>query len=287
MSFLNLQNLINEVVFSIKNIHFSGIIEILLISYVVYFVINWLLNTKAMNLLKGVAVIIFFVVFCFVLKLSVILFILERIAGIAAIALVIIFQNDLRQGIEHLGRRNVFFNLISKNKKNNIDHKIVNEIANATFSMAKVKTGALILFERLDNLNAIINTGIIIDGQVSSALLINIFEKNTPLHDGAVVIVGDIIKAATCYLPLSEDLSISKSLGTRHRAAMGISEETDCLTIVVSEETGTVRVIVDREIFVINDKKSLINILVKYVYNNNESEKSIIDNIKNRIKGEP
>lgn len=287
MSLNNFQNFISEIVFSIQNIHITGIIEILLISYVVYFILNWLRNFKAMNLLKGIGVITFFVVICVVFKFSVILFILERIYGIAAIALVVVFQNDLRQGIEHLGKRNVFFNLISKHRKIDVDHKVVNEISSAAFSMAKVKTGALILIERLDSLNAIINTGIIIDGKVSSALLINIFEKNTPLHDGAVVIVGDTVKAATCYLPLSEDLTISKSLGTRHRAALGISEETDCLTIVVSEETGKVRVVVDREILVVNDEKSLANILVKYVYNKKDDDNTIIKNIKNIIKGEP
>ena len=287
MSISNFQNFISEIVFSIQNIHITGMIEVFLISYVVYFILNWLRNFKAMNLLKGIGVITFFVVICVVFKFSVILFILERIYGIAAIALVVVFQNDLRQGIEHLGKKNMFLNLISKHRKTDVDHKVVNEIATATFSMAKVKTGALILLERLDSLNAIINTGIVIDGKVSSALLINIFEKNTPLHDGAVVIVGDIVKAATCYLPLSEDLSISKSLGTRHRAALGISEETDCLTIVVSEETGKVRVVVDREILVVNDEKSLVNILVKYVYNQKDDDNTIIKNLKNIIKGEP
>lgn len=285
MSLSDFQNYINELFFSIQNIHITGIIEIALISYVVYFVLNWLRNFKAMNLLKGIGVITFFVIICVVFKFSVILFILERIYGIAAIALVVVFQNDLRQGIEHLGKKNVFFNLISRYRRTDVDHKVVNEIVNATFTMARVKTGALILIERMDSLNGIINTGILIDGKVSSALLINIFEKNTPLHDGAVVIVGDIVKAATCYLPLSEDLSISKSLGTRHRAALGISEETDCLTIVVSEETGNVRVVVDRQFIPVNDEKSLVNVLVQYVYKNQDDDKNIINNIKNIIKG--
>ena len=192
----------------------------------------------------------------------------------------------MRQGIEQLGRKFSFGTFKENSKRSNVDHKIVNEIASATFSMAKVKTGALILLERLDSLNSIIDTGIRIDGKVSAALLINIFEKNTPLHDGAVVIVDDIVKAATCYLPLSEDPTISKSLGTRHRAALGISEETDCMTIVVSEETGKVRVVIDREIIDVNDEKGLMSLLHKYVYDNDKVKQSIFTKFLNKFRGE-
>ena len=166
-----------------------------------------------------------------------ILWILGKTGGIAVTALVIIFQPELRKALEQLGSRNLISELFSfdDNKESQgFSERTVNEIVKATFEMAKVKTGALMVIER---------TGIEINGLVSSQLLINIFEHNTPLHDGAVVIRGNRVTAATCYLPLSDNMTISKDLGTRHRAAVGISEITDSLTVVVSEETGRVSVV--------------------------------------------
>ena len=145
--------------------------------------------------------------------------------------------------MEQLGSKNIITNILSfDDGKEDIgfSEKTVNEVVRATFEMAKVKTGALMVIERNDSLKEIERTGIEINGLVTSQLLINIFEHNTPLHDGAVVIRGNRVTAATCYLPLSDNMTISKDLGTRHRAAVGISEVTDSLTIIVSEETGRV-----------------------------------------------
>ena len=169
-----------------------------------------------------------------------------QVATIAVTALIIIFQPELRSALEQLGNRNflVFLNsLLGDTKQESLfSAHTVNELVKASFEMGKVKTGALMVIEQKISLNDIVRTGIDIDGIVSNQLLINIFEHNTPLHDGAVVIRGNTIVSATCYLPLSESMRISKDLGTRHRAAIGVSEATDAVTIVVSEETGRVSV---------------------------------------------
>ena len=172
-----------------------------------------------------------------------ILWILDKSGAIAVTALVIIFQPELRKALEQLGSKNLFSELLlfdDGKEKQEFSERTVNEIVKATFEMAKVKTGALMVIERNVPLREIERTGIEINGLVSSQLLINIFEHNTPLHDGAIIIRGDRIAAATCYLPLSDNRELSKALGTRHRAAVGMSEVSDALIIVVSEETGAV-----------------------------------------------
>ena len=147
--------------------------------------------------------------------------------------------------------------------------------------MSKVKTGALIVIEKNDSLFTIIDSGIEVDAKISNQLLINIFEKNTPLHDGAVIISEDKVKAATCYLPLSKNYDISKSYGTRHRAALGISEVSDCITIVVSEETGRVSIAQDGVLKTINNENELKDILIKTIYHQEEVENhNFIDMVK-------
>ncbi len=171
-----------------------------------------------------------------------------------------IFQPELRKALEQLGSKNIITNILSFDdgkEELGFTEKTVNELVRATFEMAKVKTGALMVIEKGDSLKDIERTGIEVNGLVSSQLLINIFEHNTPLHDGAVVIRGNRVAAATCYLPLSDNMSISKELGTRHRAAVGISEATDSLTIVVSEETGRVTLAEGGQLTRINDGETL------------------------------
>lgn len=230
---------------SLPKISFTNLVEIIIISFLIYEILFWIKNTRAWTLLKGLAVIFIFMVFAAIFELHTILWILEKTATIAATALLIIFQPELRKALEQLGSKNIITNILSFDDGKadaGFTKKTANDIVKATFDMAKVKTGALIVIERTDNLKEIERTGIEINGIVSSQLLINIFEHNTPLHDGAVVIRGNRVSAATCYLPLSDNLSISKDLGTRHRAALGMSEVSDSLTIVVSEETGRVSV---------------------------------------------
>ena len=204
------------------------------------------MDTKAWILLRGLLLIVAFVGFCTLFHLDTILWLLGQVTTIAVTALIIIFQPELRSALEQLGNRNIlsFLNGLmgESGSASSFSEHTVNELVRASFEMGKVKTGALMVIEQKISLNDIVRTGIDIDGIVSNQLLINIFEHNTPLHDGAVVIRGNTIVSATCYLPLSDSMRISKDLGTRHRAAIGVSEATDAVTIVVSEETGRVSV---------------------------------------------
>lgn len=227
------------------------IIEILIISFLFYHVLLWIKSTRAWNLFKGIIVLLLFVLIAAVFQMNTILWLAENTLNVGLIALVIIFQPELRNALENLGGKNVFGRLfnIGKSEDNKYSDKTIEELVKASFAMGKVKTGALIVVENEIMLNEYIRTGIDVDAIVTSQLLINIFEKNTPLHDGAVIIRGDRVVSATCYLPLSDSLSLSKDLGTRHRAAVGISEVSDSLTIVVSEETGKVSVAMNGRIY--------------------------------------
>ena len=229
----------------LPRITIRNLVEIVIISVLVYEILLWIKNTRAWILLKGLLVILAFAVAASVLRLTTISWIIRNFTTIAVTALLIVFQPELRKALEQLGSQNFFSNLLSFDDgktKQMFSDKTINELVRATFELAKVKTGALMVIERETSLKEIERTGIEINGLVTSQLLINIFEHNTPLHDGAVVIRGNRVAAATCYLPLSDNMTISKDLGTRHRAAVGVSESTDSLTIVVSEETGRVSV---------------------------------------------
>ncbi len=223
----------------------ANLVEIVILSVLTYEILLWIKNTRAWTLLKGLVVILAFALLAEIFQLTIIMWILERSVTIAVTALIIIFQPELRKALEQLGSQNFLTTILpidDRRRENGFTDKTINELVKATFEMAKVKTGALMVIGRQVPLKEIERTGIEVDGIVTSQLLINIFEHNTPLHDGAVVIQGNRVVAATCYLPLSDNMTISKDLGTRHRAAVGISEVTDTLTIVVSEETGHVSV---------------------------------------------
>lgn len=230
----------------LPRITIGSLTEIIIIAILVYFALLWIKSTRAWYLLRGIGMILAFALLAALFRWNTILWILDKSGVIAVTALVIIFQPELRKALEQLGSKNLFSELLlfDDGKENQeFSERTVNEIVKATFEMAKVKTGALMVIERNVSLREIERTGIEINGLVSSQLLINIFEHNTPLHDGAVVIRGNRVTAATCYLPLSDNMMISKELGTRHRAAVGISEVTDSMTIVVSEETGRVSLV--------------------------------------------
>ena len=240
-------------IFSMANLTMTwvDVIEILIISFLVYHVLMWIKSTRAWNLFKGIMVILIFVLLAAFFQMSTILWIAENTLSVGLIALVIIFQPELRNALENIGGKNIFGNLFVFNKtvEEKFSNHTIDELVKAVFAMGKVKTGALIVIEDEILLDEYIRTGIDVDAIVSSQLLINIFEKNTPLHDGAIILRGDRVVSATCYLPLSDSLSLSKELGTRHRAAVGISEVSDSLTIIVSEETGRVSVAYRGEIF--------------------------------------
>lgn len=224
------------------------IVEIVIIAFLLYNVLVWIKNTRAWMLFKGLLVILMFVLVAAVFQMNTILWIAEKTISVGVMALVIIFQPELRRALEQLGRKNFLTGWLSfefgKNEVKKFSDKTINELVKACYEMGRVKTGALIVIEDSVMLTEYERTGIGVDAIVTSQLLINIFEKNTPLHDGAIIVRGDRVVSATCYLPLSDNMELSKELGTRHRAAVGISEVSDSLTIVVSEETGNVSVAV-------------------------------------------
>lgn len=228
------------------NVEFSDIAEILIIAFFLYHIIVWMKTSRAWTLLKGILVIIIFALIAYLCKFTTILWIAGKTINVALIAVVVIFQPELRKALEQLGNKRYLAGLLQfddlKDKKEIFSDRTIDELVKASYEMAKHKTGALIVIEQEINLQDYINTGIDIDAFVSNQLLINIFEHNTPLHDGAVIIRGNRIVSATCYLPLSDNMDLSKELGTRHRAGAGISEATDAFVIIVSEETGKVSI---------------------------------------------
>ena len=229
----------------IPKITLGNLFEILIISFLIYEILIWVQNTRAWVLLKGGLMILAFYLGASLLRLNTITWMINHMGQLALIALLIIFQPELRKALEQLGSKNIITDLfISENSRQQEGYteKTVNEITRAAFEMGKVKTGALIVVEQAIRLTEYESTGIQMDCLVSSQVLENIFEHNTPLHDGAIIIRGDRIVSATCYLPLSDNMRISKDLGTRHRAAVGMSEVSDALIIAVSEETGAVSV---------------------------------------------
>lgn len=264
------------------------VIEILIISFLFYHVLMWIKSTRAWNLFKGIMVILIFVLLAAFFQMSTILWIAENTLNVGLIALVIIFQPELRNALENIGGKNIFGNLFIFNKavEEKFSNHTIDELVKAVFAMGKVKTGALIVIEDEIVLDEYIRTGIDVDAVVSSQLLINIFEKNTPLHDGAIILRGDRVVSATCYLPLSDSLSLSKELGTRHRAAVGISEVSDSMTIIVSEETGRVSVAYRGEIFRNLDADGLRVKLQQMQKLNVEKPAKGIEVLKRRLKNE-
>lgn len=229
-----------------QDVRWEDYVEIAIISFLVYQIMVWIKKTKAWSLLKGVLVIIVFIFLAAVFRMTTILWIVKNVLSIAVTAIVVVLQPELRRALEQLGRKNIISSLMpfetGKNYTGKFSDRTVNEIVKASIEMGRVKTGALIVVEKDASLAEYERTGIEIDAVVSSQLLINIFEHNTPLHDGAVIVRGDRVVSATCYLPLSDSMALSKELGTRHRAGVGISEVSDSMTVIVSEETGIISV---------------------------------------------
>ena len=227
-------------------IRWTDIVEILIIAFLVYQIMKWAKTTRAWSLFKGLVVILVFILLAVVFHMNTILWIVRNVISIAAISLVVVLQPELRRALETLGQKNYLASILNLDLQNEeeglFSNHTIDEIVRGCVEMGKAKTGALIVIEQNQPLAEYERTGIDVDGVVSSQLLINIFEHNTPLHDGAVIIRGNRITSATCYLPLSDNLYLSKDLGTRHRAGVGISENTDSLTIIVSEETGKISV---------------------------------------------
>ena len=222
-----------------------GVIEILLFTVLSYYIIIWIKRTKAWTLLKGVLVLVGFYLVDKFLGLNNVAYLFETSVGSIVIAAIVIFQPELRKALERLGERKVFSGLLGGVESTGLNSQSIDSIVRAISQLGLDKVGALIVVERSIDLEEYINTGIRIDATISTALLEQIFEHNTPLHDGAVIIRDNRIVAATCYLPLSQSRNISKDLGTRHRAGLGMAENTDAIVLIASEETGALSIAMD------------------------------------------
>ena len=238
---------------TIPDITVTDILEILIIAYALYHIILWIKDTRAWVLLRGIILIGVIFLVAVILDMNVVLWLFQNAMVVGIVAIVIIFQPELRNALEQLGRKNFLTNLSAfdnqRMKNERYSEKSIQSIVKAVYDMAKVKTGALIVVEKEIQCREYERTGIPIDAEISSQLLVNIFEHNTPLHDGAVLLRDNRVISATCYLPLSDNLQVSKELGTRHRAGLGISEVSDSLTIIVSEETGSVSLARDGKLY--------------------------------------
>ncbi len=231
----------------ISGVRWADIVEVMILSFLIYNILVWIKDTRAWSLLKSIIFIAVLLLIAAYFEMNTILWIVNNLLSVGVIAVVVILQPELRKAVDELGRKNIISSLlpfdVGKNSvEGRFSDKTINEISKACVEMGKVKTGALIVVEQEQSLAEYERTGIDVDGIITSQLLINIFEHNTPLHDGAVIVRGNRVTSATCYLPLSDNMMLSKDLGTRHRAGVGISEATDSLTVIVSEETGKISV---------------------------------------------
>lgn len=239
----------------------NDIIDILIVAYIFYKIFMFIKDTRAEQVLKGIVLLFVATQISEILKLHTLYWLLIKALDLGFIAALVIFQPELRAGLEHIGRTNFNIFLKSNNVSDDNLNTTIEEIVEALYSLSRQKIGALIIMERQTKIGEIINTGTSVDGEVSRQLLINIFIPNTPLHDGAVVIRESKIKAAACFLPLTESKDLSKDLGTRHRAAVGVSEVSDCISLIVSEETGDVSIAKSGKLYRNVSRERMTNIL--------------------------
>ncbi|MCF6462303.1 diadenylate cyclase CdaA [Clostridium sp. Cult1] len=243
------------------NLRVRDIIDILIVAIAFYKLFMLIRETRAEQLSKGIIALFVFTKISEWIELYTVYWILEKAMTVGVLAILIVFQPELRRALEYIGRSSFFTKSFIEIKDESLS-QVVDEIVEAVASLSRQKIGALIVMERTTGLSEVVETGTKIDGKVSSDLLINIFIPNTPLHDGAVIIKEDMIKAAGCFLPLTDNTSLSKDLGTRHRAALGISEKSDSLSIVVSEETGAISIAESGSLARYLDTKTLTQILM-------------------------
>lgn len=229
-------DIINAIISGFQELRFQDVLDIVIITVLVYKIIEWSMNTRAYQLLKGLGVLLFVLLLSTLFNLYTINYLLNTLLVSGIVVIAVIFQPELRRGLAHIGR----FKFTFLQKERTEESGVTKEIVNALIELSKRKVGALIVIERETRLDEYFATGTQVDAKTTSALIQNIFEPNTPLHDGAVIMREGRIHYAACVLPLFNDSNISKELGTRHRAAMGISQASDSLTLVVSEETGVI-----------------------------------------------
>lgn len=256
-----------------QNIRIGDIIDIIIVAFIFYKIFMLISETRAEQLIKGIILILIVTKVSEWLRLFTLNWILEKTMTVGVMALLIVFQPELRRALEYLGRSRPFTKSIMEVKKEETDY-IIDEIVEATASLSRQKIGALIVIERETGLSEIVETGTKINGLISSGILINIFIPNTPLHDGAVMIKENSIRAAGCFLPLTENMRLKKDLGTRHRAALGVTEISDALVIIVSEETGVISYAENGELTRYLDVITLKQVLSN-VYNKNSQKESL------------
>lgn len=266
-----MKNVTNFFLHSITNIRIQDIVDILVIAVIIYKTLDFLRETRAEQLIKGIAILLVLTELSKWMQLYTVNYLLSNFLTVGAFAIIVVFQPELRRGLEHLGRSRIFpKNILDLQKADASD--TVEAITSAVASLARQKIGAIIVIERSVGLKDLIETGTTIDGLVTPELLINIFIPNTPLHDGAVIIRHNKVVAAGCFLPLSDNMTINKEMGTRHRAALGISEKSDSLSIVVSEETGVISIAEAAQISRYLDVETLEGILKRIYYTEEEPE---------------
>ncbi len=275
-----LYTLWNQFAYTISNVSFFDIIDILLIAYFVYKAIGFLRETRAGQLVKGIIFLIVLYAFSVAFKLAVLRWLLSAIFGSAIVAIAIIFQPELRRILERVGQTKIGA-LQALGGENSEMISVVEKICNSASQLSKTKTGALVVFERKTQLGEIINTGTIIDAQVSESLIGNIFFPKSSLHDGAVIIRGDRIYAASCILPLTQSSDFSSQLGTRHRAAIGMTENSDAVVLIVSEETGIISIAFNGQISRNHTAESAFNtIKEKLMYSTEQENETLLNRIK-------
>lgn len=262
-----LQSILTLLQKSFANLSLWSILDILVVSFIFYKAYMLIKETRAEQLIKGLALIVILIPVSYLLKLDMLYFILNKTITIGVLSVIIIFQPEIRRVLEHLGR-SAFDDAHYFEDKESLNI-VINEIVTAVDNLAMTKTGALIVIEQSTGLNEVMGLGTIIDGNITSNLLENIFVVNTPLHDGATIIRNGRILASGCVLPLTNNTNINKKLGTRHRAAIGLSEISDAVIIIVSEETGIVSLAINGKLTRGYDKERLRNILIKVIENKN------------------
>lgn len=268
---------------SFLNMSIWSVLDILVVSFIFYKGYMLIKETRAEQLLKGIILIVALIPISYLLKLDMLYFILNKTVTIGVLSAIIIFQPEIRRALEHLGRSAFDDKHYAYNKE--VFNTTINEISTAVHNLAESKTGALIVIEQSTGLNEIVGGGTLLDANITANLLENIFVVNTPLHDGATIIRNNRILASGCVLPLTDNNTISKKLGTRHRAAMGLSEVSDALVIIVSEETGVISLSINGRITRGYDKEKLKVVLTKIIKNRNERKvKTAGEKVKSWIK---
>lgn len=278
-----MENFINLMVNTMKNISIWSVVDILVVAYIFYKGYMLMKETRAEQLLKGIILVVILIPISYLFRLEMLYYILNKTLTIGVLAIVIIFQPEIRRALEHIGRTAFedMYNIQDKEERNNV----INEIVTAVSNLAEEKTGALIAIEQGTGMGEIISTGTILDANITANLLENLFVVNTPLHDGSVIIRKNKILAAGCVLPLTNDNNINKKLGTRHRAAIGLSENSDALVIVVSEETGTISLAINGRLTRNYDKEKLKVILLKIMeYRETKRVKTAGEKVKTWIR---